>query len=609
MPPLTLEQILARSLRLKPAKATPHLSTTIPASTTRTVGGSNNNTTPTSTFSPSSACTAFPATTSASLRGKEMNSILSEQGTLPPRASPRMDPLPFPTSASTYSQPQTPKVQQEEEEVGRQDFGISTTIIEMENENKNDGTSSSGGVENDRKSNKDRFFHRPPSRSAPSQEDIIRGLEREAREAKERKYWFMASRERRKEAEAAATAAGPNASHTSGRSSSDAGGGGGGHSDLLSFLHTAHRLESWEEGIEAFCRAMPLLPPSLGGGRRSFEEEEESLSPVAPPSVSSLPIPPPLKVLLLCQKDEEKEAERKMTNIKPLPPLSSSYASTKGKGMEETLLNVLLSLCEGAERLAAVERIGGYYGWRFPAVLTRSMEILLKQKYLPPTYPNFSDVIRSWASSGKEERETEYCIKDSEEREKKHHSNPSGTRTPIHADQKKSWQVAIMEVLARTGIPPPFFSVDIFNHILSLSEQRKDCYGALYVIQSMGTNPLQVLPTASLDVPPDFPSSSISRRKKTLADEEKQVGPFSNSLMIRGVMPPLFPWSSPPVSPNVVSYASLIAALEQAGANRFASYIVSLLPPEEKKEITASYAALIYLWSQQVLTKGRKNMR
>lgn len=62
-------------------------------------------------------------------------------------------------------------------------------------------------------------------------------------------------------------------------------------------------------------------------------------------------------------------------------------------------------------------------------------------------------------------------------------------------------------------------------------------------------------------------------------------------------------------SPNVVSYAVLIATLEEAGRNDLARRVLSLLPPLERDEITASYAALIYVWANQAAHSHNHNRR
>ncbi|EPY23842.1 hypothetical protein STCU_07428 [Strigomonas culicis] len=63
---------------------------------------------------------------------------------------------------------------------------------------------------------------------------------------------------------------------------------------------------------------------------------------------------------------------------------------------------------------------------------------------------------------------------------------------------------------------------------------------------------------------------------------------------------------SQPPSPDVVSYATLIATLEQAGKDKIASEVLNRLPPLEKEEITASYAALIHVWSKQIYKKQNR---
>lgn len=615
MPPLTLEQILARSMRLQPAKASHHLSSAMVSSSTPGP--------PTTANGNSSSSSNFDPSTSA-FRKKE--DVVPSKPTLPPSAS-AMHRRPV-TSSTLDDAAYTAHryLQHSQDREGRPPLASSSSAFPVSShEERVEGKENNGsstfpthppiryerGLSSEEEKREDGGSSRRTSSarrraSSPSQEDIIRGLEREAREAKENKYWFMASRERREAEEnenssKRSASSRPTMATAMLFSSSAPTFSSGGASDLVSFLHTAIRLESWEEGIEAVCCGASASPSSL---------------PFAlPPSIEKLLHRP-------VEHATDTVAPEGVLPLSPLPPLphlpssSSSPAalsSTKQqqKSVPETLLLQLLSLCEGAGRLLAVEAVGRYYGWRYPLVLTRTVEILLKHTYLPPSYPNFTDVL-SYSSSTKVE----------EEEEKKNIPAPErlDTLTPFQSgtEKKKSWIEAVLDILARSGIPPGSFSVDVFNHILSVCEVRKDCYGALYVIQSMGSNPLQALPTATIVLPPDFRQTirskksdpSVVAKGKESKEVSSLVPPSSSSpLPLQKHIPSTFSWSSPPVSPNVVSYASLIAVLEQAGENQFASYIVSLLPSQEKNDITASYAALIYLWSQQVLTKNRKHKR
>lgn len=619
MSPLTLEQILARSMRLQPAKASHHLSSAMVSSASAATANAN---------SSSSSSDGDPSSSTFRLKKDDVSSKL----TLPPSASathrrqlasPTLDDAaynahrylqhsqdregtaPLASSSSTFS------FSSHDQRVEGEDNHESSTFPTHQPNRGGRGLSSEEEKRLDGTSSRRSSSARHSVSSSPSQEDIIRGLEREAREAKESKYWFMASRERREAEEKEnssqrSASSGPTAATATLYSSSSPAFSSGGASDLASFLHTAIRLESWDEGIEAVCRAassssssLPFpLPPSLEkllGRPAELQTTQDENDPA--PSESGLPSAP----------------------LPPLPLSSSSSSSTalsstkqERTSVPETLLLQLLTLCEGAGRLLAVKAVGQYYGWRYPLILTRMVEILLKHTYLPPTYPNFSNLL-SHSSSSEVEDEKKKTEENAVPERLDH-------RTSLERGKKKmSWIEAVLDTLARSSIPPSSFSVEVFNHILSVCEARKDCYGALYVIQSMGSNPLQALPTATIALPPDFRSTirskksppSVEAKGKENADLSAPVAPlFSSSPPPRQKdIPSTFSWSSPPVSPNVVSYASLIAVLEQAGENQFASYIVSLLPSQEKNEITASYAALIYLWSQQVLTKSRKHKR
>lgn len=202
------------------------------------------------------------------------------------------------------------------------------------------------------------------------------------------------------------------------------------------------------------------------------------------------------------------------------------------------VLRLVLDMCAQAERYEAVKALGVYCGRRFPFILLQSVQLLVK---------HYTQV--------------------------KGGSNSEAAKEP-------RWQVELLDYLRLSGIPPSEISVDVFNAILSGCEGTRDYKGALYILQSMGPNPL-------------------SAPFRVEAEED-------GSVTSEDEFPPPASWTASPVSPNVVSYATLIAALEQSGRAKAASRVVSLLPQVEKKEITASYAALIYLWSNQVQTRHRR---
>eukprot|EP00796_Vickermania_ingenoplastis_P001614 gene1614-984_t len=374
--------------------------------------------------------------------------------------------------------------------------------------------------------------------SQATQEEIIRGMERNRREeaAQSKKRDLFTRRTRPPTfgpppSPPSAPSAIPHSSHQDGGGeevsvvAEESGSTQWAHNnntDLYSFLRTAHRMHTWEEGIDAFCRvARDTLPPQLLDLLRSST------------------IPPGAR--------DKEEEERK------------SFS------MMQVHLHLVLTLCADARKWDAVTAIGIYFARAHPSLLVRATELLVDNRFLPQRTPLSPTLV----------------VK-------------KGCGSP--------WQVEVLQWLASTALPPPEIPVDVFNVVLARCEATRDAAGALYILRSMGPNPLSDLTWDSirLQAAPDGEHKENGSGKPPTADA------WDGGPSVIPVTP--FSWPlTPVVAPNVVSYATFIAVLEQCGMSRAASHVVGLLPLRERQEITASYAALIYLWSQQVLSKNRRS--
>ncbi|EPY34890.1 hypothetical protein AGDE_07746 [Angomonas deanei] len=133
---------------------------------------------------------------------------------------------------------------------------------------------------------------------------------------------------------------------------------------------------------------------------------------------------------------------------------------------------------------------------------------------------------------------------------------------------------AAYDYLTHCKVPPPDRPVEAYTECLAACERANDWQGALRIVRSMGPNPLQGWRSA-----------------------EEGEGEATTSEPVDGLAPP---------SPNVVSYATLIAVLEQCGKDKIAAEVLLRLPSLEQAEITASYAALIHVWSKQIYSKQQR---
>lgn len=247
----------------------------------------------------------------------------------------------------------------------------------------------------------------------------------------------------------------------------------------------------------------------------------------------------------------------------PPPPPSPSLLT----GINPNLGHVmtLLDMFAEARRYDLVERVGAFFAPAFPEALTHTVELLVTRAAAEaPT------AVAAAASSS--------------------------------ASSSTGWRAGFEYLTQRCALPAAEVPAEAFNVCLRGCEATKDWRGALKVVRAMGPNPLQ-----GWTAPKE---EEEGENTSTAASASAGGGGESGEANTSDVPPSDSPGAansvSIPPAPNVVSYATLIATLEQAGKDHVASAVLNRLPALEKEEITASYAALIVVWSNQVQHKHRR---
>nr|CCC94389.1 unnamed protein product [Trypanosoma congolense IL3000] len=156
------------------------------------------------------------------------------------------------------------------------------------------------------------------------------------------------------------------------------------------------------------------------------------------------------------------------------------------------------------------------------------------------------------------------------------------------------WKRAIQFLQLR--IPPEEQPVEAYNACLTACEKTLDWEGALAIVRAMGPNPLQqmdcgTLPSSSIPLPPDGEVAPLG------SETSGASGATQDDVHSSMLQPP---------QPNVVTYATLLSVLDQCGKEKFACEVLQRLPALEKEEITAAYAALIHVWSEQKYRQRRR---
>ncbi|GET87759.1 hypothetical protein, conserved [Leishmania tarentolae] len=223
-----------------------------------------------------------------------------------------------------------------------------------------------------------------------------------------------------------------------------------------------------------------------------------------------------------------------------------------GINPNEAQITTVLEMCANAEKWEMVEKIGAFFAPTYPDTFSRAVELL-------------------------------------------------AGRTPSDSKGGEGgWRSAFAYLTTRCPLPAAEISVEAFNVCLRGCEAALDWRGAMEVVRAMGPNPLQGW--RAPEEGDDTAEASLCDAATTLDSVEADTS--SSSPRSTSASPKLL-MSTPP-SPNVLSYATLIATLEQAGKESLASAVLNRLPAVEKEEITASYAALIMVWSNQILRKQQR---
>ncbi|KAH9589073.1 Pentatricopeptide repeat [Trypanosoma melophagium] len=249
------------------------------------------------------------------------------------------------------------------------------------------------------------------------------------------------------------------------------------------------------------------------------------------------------KMLLIRQKDDNSGV------ILTLRKEGEESKEAAGITANIAHLSVLLDTCASAKQWHLVEQLGEVFRQHSPQILVDAVSLLANTKK-------------------KDVKEDLY-----------------GWRRALHFLQSR--------------IPPEEQPVEAYNACMGACEQSLDWEGALVVIRSMGPNNLQQLDTKS--------TPSVEEDGKKEVDEAVSVEREKTALTITEAREDMGEMSvlNPP-KPDVITYATLISVLEQCGKNALASEVLQRLPPLEKEEITATYAALIHVWSEQQYRNHRR---
>ncbi|KPA78521.1 putative mitochondrial hypothetical protein [Leptomonas pyrrhocoris] len=243
------------------------------------------------------------------------------------------------------------------------------------------------------------------------------------------------------------------------------------------------------------------------------------------------------------------------TTAAAVPSHSPSAPSVSLSGVNPNAAHIvaLLNMCATAGQYPLVEKIGAFFAPAFPDAFARVVELL------------------------------------------------AARAADTDAAAAPGWRAAFVYLTQRCPLPAAEVPVEAFNVCLRGCEEVKDWRGALEVVRSMGPNPMQGWTSAEEEKDATQGEHTASSSSATAGTES----PSPHEEAAAPVTPAQTSLSTPP-PPNVVSYATLIATLEQAGKDQLASEVLNRLPAVEKEEITASYAALIFVWSNQVLHKHRR---
>lgn len=227
---------------------------------------------------------------------------------------------------------------------------------------------------------------------------------------------------------------------------------------------------------------------------------------------------------------------------------STSVADSTWKGLvlpTSEHLCILMDACAAAGRWRSVVGVAQYYGTRCgEESLVHAVTLITREQQAPA---ELATILQRTGANHDQGADTE---------------NMPGWAAGLH-------------FLAHLACPGGVLPVAAYNVVLTACENAREWQAALQVVRSMGSNPLQ--------------GWRHDEEGEETNNEAEKFAP-------RATAP----------SPDVVSYAILMAVLEQSGRERVATAVLNRLPPVEREEITASYAALIYVWSTQLYHDRRR---
>lgn len=324
--------------------------------------------------------------------------------------------------------------------------------------------------------------------------------------------------------------------------------------DLLALLTATRRLRAWEDGLSAFASASGLTG---------------ALAPLlATPAVSS------------------GSSSGNTIDNSGISGSSGSSGAVPADGTVNPTADhvlVLLDTLAAGEQWPLMLRLAEFFGQQFPDAIVRAVTAVVQAREADDINSNINGSTAAATTTaaappgGQAPPRVPRALADAIAALSSGDDNRDGT----------TGYDAALRFLSHTTVAPGQVPVGCYNAILAGCEEARDWRAALRVVRAMGPNPLQGWSCPQEGEGVEAVPSAASSSPSSLEDSG----------------------ASQPPPPDVVSYATLIAALEQGGQDAIAAQVLGRLPPVEKEEITASYAALIYVWSNQVYNKSRRRNR
>ncbi|CCW61237.1 unnamed protein product [Phytomonas sp. EM1] len=346
--------------------------------------------------------------------------------------------------------------------------------------------------------------------------------------------------------------------------------------DLLIFLKFGKKMGAWEESLATFldatCTVLPDEVLVTSGGVRS----------------SSLPSPPPASA---------PPDQRRKCHVTP----SSAH------------ITLLMDMCASSEQWGLTLFLVRHFGEAHPSIISHAVGLMARRRVAPIALREEVGVPKTTLHNHLGDQ-----------------PSSQGTVATKNGVEVRGWQVACYYLTRQLCFQLHCVPVEAFNVILSSCRSDGDWIASMAVVRCMGPNPLQYWQSVREYAAISRHSDEVKETKSVLASDwfcpfstpaQQQVPTESHMTLIpnRNVETSgaaathraasaecnavESTFAAP--SPDVVSYATLIVTLEQAGEFHLATEVLNRLPPLEKNKITASYVSLIGVWSSQVCNRKR----